>query len=69
MNNSNNPEIKVTPNSSKRTFTIRKYWKDGTISKYRTLPMSKDEFESSQNDTVNDWKNFLSHSSDYYAIK
>ena len=71
MKNSNNPQIKVTPNYSKRTFTIRKIWNDGTISnsKYRTNPMSKGDFQSELNNTENDWKQFLVYSSDYYAVK
>ena len=56
-------EIKVTPNHSRRTFTIRK---DGR--KYRTIPMSKEEFESSLNDTANDWAYFLRSTQDYFTI-
>jgi len=47
-------EITVSENKSKRTYTIRV---DG--SKYRTDKMSKDEFNSCQNNTGNDWNQFL----------
>jgi hypothetical protein len=57
-------EIQVTPNHSKRTFTIRK-----NGSKYRTYPMSKDEFRSCENMTGNDWANFLRETQDYYLVK
>lgn len=46
--------IKVTPNNSKRTFTIRK----GGL-KYRTIPMSKQEFHEAGYWTENDWRQFL----------
>ena len=44
----------ATPNHSKRTFTIRK---DG--SKYRTLPMNKEEFNDALHMTADDWKAYL----------
>ena len=69
MKNLNNPQIKVTPNYSKRTFTIRKIWEDGTITKYRTYPTNKNEFEMDLNNTENDWKQFLSNSNEYYSVK
>jgi hypothetical protein len=43
-------EIKVTPNHSKQTFTIRV---DG--SKYRTIRMSKGEFDEALYMTAEDW--------------
>lgn len=61
--------IKATPNYSARTFTIRvDYHIDGIKTKYRTLPMSVEEFESSLHHTQNDWKYFLK-SDDYYIVK
>jgi len=54
--------IDVTANQSKRTFTLRI---DGT--KYRTNPLSKEEFQSCLNNTGNDWQQFLK-SDDYYKI-
>ena len=55
-------EIKVSANHSARTFTIRV---NGF--KYRTIPLSKEEFNSCLNNTGNDWAQFLK-SSDYYKI-
>ena len=57
-----NQEIKISPNKSNRTYTIRT-----NGSKYRTTKMSKEEFKSNSNNTGNDWKNFLS-SDDYYLV-
>ena len=51
--------IKATPNYSKRTFTIRKYWEDGVTSKYKTVQLSKDEFNEMEYYTSNDWIYFL----------
>jgi hypothetical protein len=56
-------ELTVSPNYSKRTFTIRK---DG--SKYRTNQQNKEDFQAMLNNTVNDWKEFLLKSNDYYSI-
>ena len=56
-------EIKATPNLSKRTFTIR----TGDGYKYRTTPMTQEEFDSNLNNTANDWAQFLK-SDDYYTI-
>ena len=54
--------IKVTPNNSNRTFTIRTGG-----AKYRTIRMSKDEFESAKRKywTGNDWNHFLK-TDEYY---
>ena len=56
-------EINATPNHSKRTYTIRT-----SSGKYRTLPMSKEEFNSCRHNTANDWNQFLK-SNDYYKVK
>jgi hypothetical protein len=56
-------EIKTTANFSKRTFTIRK-----NGSKYRTYPMSQQEFNECINMTQNDWQQFLK-SNEYYSVK
>lgn len=67
-------EIKVTPNYSKRTFTIRVYsynhfYKDKPlISKYKTHELSKEEFERELNNTTKDWKQFLK-TDEYYLVK
>lgn len=62
-----NETIKVTANQSKRTFTIRKYDNDKVYAKYRTYPMSQEEFDSEEMNTENDWKQFLK-SDDYYIV-
>ena len=59
--------IKVTPNYSKRTFTIRKYINGKLFAKYRTIEMSQEEFDSEERNTENDWNQFLS-SDDYYKV-
>ena len=56
-------EIKATPNYSKRTFTLRV---DGK--KYRTVRLNKEEFETCEYNTQNDWEQFL-RSDDYYLVK
>lgn len=56
-------EIKVSSNKSKRTFTIIY---NGI--KYRTCPMTKDEFNSCLYNTGNDWAQYLRGSNDYYSI-
>tara|TARA_R110002126_G_scaffold251055_3_gene394058 strand:+ start:4568 stop:4768 length:201 start_codon:yes stop_codon:yes gene_type:complete len=62
-----NETIKATPNYSKRTFTIRKFIDGKLFSKYRTIPMSQEEFDSEEMNTENDWKQFLK-SDDYYTV-
>lgn len=62
-----NQEIKVTANRSKRTFTIRKYDNGELYAKYRTYPMSREEFEREEWNTENDWEQFLK-SDDYYVV-
>jgi hypothetical protein len=52
-------EIKATANKIKRTFTLRKYSKNKLVSKYRTLPMSREEFEDAQYNTSADWQDFI----------
>jgi hypothetical protein len=47
-------QYKATPNYSKRTFTIRT-----KSSKYRTLPMSKTEFNEALFNTLGDWYAYL----------
>lgn len=62
-----NRTIKATPNFGRRTFTIRTYDKGTLISKYRTIQLDKEEFESCLNNTQNDWRQFLK-SEDYYKV-
>ena len=59
--------IKVSANHSNRTFTIRKTYTDGSKVKYRTIPLSQDEFDRCDNNSENDWKQFLK-SDDYYIV-
>jgi hypothetical protein len=59
--------IKVKANQRNRTFTIRRYEGDKLCFKARTNPMSREEFESEENNTENDWKYFLK-SDDYYIV-
>jgi len=54
---------KISSNKSARTFTIR----TDTGNKYRTVKMDKEEFDSCENNTANDWRDFL-RSDDYYKI-
>jgi len=62
-----NETIKVAANQSKRTFTIRKYIDGKLFAKYRTYPMSQEEFDSEEMNSENDWKQFLK-SDDYYRV-
>ncbi len=55
-------EIKVASNLAKRTFTIKT-----SGGKFRTIPMSKSEFNSALNWTGNDWMNFLT-TDEYYTV-
>jgi hypothetical protein len=54
--------FKVVPNYSKRSFTI--YTVSG---RFRTVRMSKQEFNECLNNTGNDWQNFLM-GQDYYKV-
>ena len=69
MNNQFKRTIKVTANNSSRHFTIRCIWSDGAVQKYRTIPLSRGDFEASKNMTENDWSYFLRNTDDYYLVK
>ena len=60
--------IKATANKSKRTFTLRVVNVGSPVIKYRTVQLSKNEFDSCEYNTNNDWIQFLK-SSDYYIVK
>ena len=60
--------ITATPNHKNRTFTIRTFVNGKLNFKYRTIQMSKKEFENELNNTENDWSHFLK-SNDYYLVK
>ena len=62
-----NSTLNVTPNYSKRTFTIRKTYEDGSKAKYRTSIMNQEEFDTEEMNTENDWNQFLK-SDDYYKV-
>lgn len=55
--------IKVAANHSKRTFTIKT-----ESATFRTIPLSKEEFETELYNTGNDWAQFLK-GSDYYKVR
>lgn len=63
-----NQTIETTANKSARTFTLRTFINGVLSSKYRTLKMSKEEFNSANYWTQNDWKNFLK-TDEYFLIK
>jgi hypothetical protein len=56
--------LTVTPNLSKKTFTLKK----SSGSKYRTLPMTSEDFASAKSWTGNDWSQFLKNTEEYYPI-
>lgn len=61
--------IEVTSNTSKRTFTIRCRYSDGGTIKYRTYPVSRDEFEGMEFMTEGDWDAFLrGRCGEYYHV-
>ena len=55
-------KLVIRSNKSRRHFTIKT-----SAAKYRTLPMSKEEFESAEYWTGNDWDQFLT-TDEYYKI-
>ena len=57
----------TTANQAKRTFTIRQFVDGELFAKYRTITMSRDEFESNQFNTEGDWKQFMK-TDDYYRV-
>ena len=59
--------IKATANQSKRTFTIRCYDNGKLYAKYRTYPMTQEQFDTEEYNTQNDWNQFLK-SNDYYKV-
>lgn len=55
--------FKVTSNKSKKHFTINI---NGV--KFRTLHLSKDEFEEAEYNTENDWKDYVRNSGNVKTI-
>ena len=61
-------KITATPNNKNRTFTIRTFVNGKINFKYRTIQMSKEDFEAELNNTQNDWIHFLK-SNNYFLVK
>ena len=60
-------ELQVSLNYSKRTYTLKFKYSDGATIKYRTTPMSKEDFNNNLLNTENDWLQFLK-TDDYYKV-
>ena len=60
--------ITATPNYKNKTFTVRTFINGKINNKYRSVKLSKAEFENELNNTENDWMHFLK-SNDYYVVK
>ena len=60
--------IKAKANKFKRTFTIRKFEDGKVIAKFRTLPVSRIEFEDLEYNTENDWIDYLNTSNNCIAL-
>ena len=60
--------ITASPNYKNKTFTIRTFINGKINNKYRTIKLSKAEFEKELNNTENDWMHFFK-SNDYYLVK
>ena len=59
--------LTIKINKSKKTYTIRRFDKNGKlIAKYRSNPQGK---EFSENWTERDIEAFLKYSNDYYLVK
>ena len=63
LTSSTGRKFEITSNKSARTFTIRV---DG--SKYRTYPMSKEDFNNASYWTGEDW-NYFFITKDFYKVK
>jgi hypothetical protein len=55
-------KLKVSANKTARTFTIRT-----DAGKFRSIKLSKEEFNSNRYNTGNDWQHFLS-AGDFYKV-
>ena len=60
--------IEATSNQSKRYFTLRIKESGETITKYRTIAYSKEEFEEMEMNTNEDWNDYLKTSQSYFKI-
>ena len=65
--------IKIRSNKTLGVFTITKYEMAGKtkipVAKYRTNPLSKQEFQDMESNTTKDWENFLKNSKNYTTVK
>jgi hypothetical protein len=67
-NNMKNKEsIKATANQKDRTFTLRKYVDGKLFTKYRTIKLNQEEFNSCEGNTDEDWKQFFKTDAYYKA--
>ena len=60
--------FKLSFNESRKTVTIRKYDGSKLLIKFRTYPMDKEDWNSSQYWTYQDWNQFLK-TDEYYVVK
>lgn len=59
----------VSSNKRNRTITFKKFYSDGTFTKYRTLPLDRETWHYYTNHaTLGDWLQFLK-GDDYYILK
>lgn len=56
-------KLRVRPNPANRTYTIKT-----ETNTFRTLKMSKEEFDSCKRNTGNDWQQFLNQGA-YYKVE
>jgi len=62
-----NERLKVTSNEKERIFTIQSFINGDLFATYETIEMSQEEFEENENNTENDWRQFLK-TDNYYVI-
>jgi hypothetical protein len=61
--------IIASSNRTSRTFTIRKYEVAKCYAKFKTLPMSRQEFEDMEYWTQGDWEYYLKSEQSYWRLK
>ena len=61
--------IIASSNASLKSFTIRKYEGVKCYAKFKTLPMSKQEFEDMVTWTQGDWEYYLRSQQSYWRLK
>jgi hypothetical protein len=59
---------KISTNKRIRVYTIREYWNGHLAFKYRSYPLSKDEFIDKKNWTQENIANFIRKSRSKYRI-